>query len=388
MIGSDTGNPVFPVLLPGNQLQYDFNSSTQLQLFGSFPPGCIVDPLSYMGNEHASAVNRPIKRVREAEDTSRQQTHKICLNSNCYSDQTDRSASFVIKPYPVSIGLRLSNDDEGGNSSVTSASGRTTAALPAMLSLGDNLRNEIDRQKEEFDRFIRVQEEHMAKGVQEMKQRHMVSVLSAIEKGVGKQLMEKEIEIQNMNLKNMELIERIKQVATEVQSWHYRAKYNESLVNVLKSNLNKVIAQGAELGKEGCGDSEVEDVASSYVDQNNHVNLGGRVKSISGNNRGLTEQQISCRVCKGNEVSVLLLPCRHLCLCKYCEESTNLCPVCHSTKTTTVQVSGSPYSATDYSLGCEQTPLIYTQLGRNLMRVAIRRIEPTIPVLKSKGSTT
>ncbi|KAF3771598.1 hypothetical protein EJ110_NYTH60059 [Nymphaea thermarum] len=36
--------------------------------------------------------------------------------------------------------------------------------------------------------------------------------------------------------------------------------------------------------------------------------------------------------------SVLLLPCRHLCLCSGCAAAVDTCPICKSTKTATVQV--------------------------------------------------
>ncbi|MQM03331.1 hypothetical protein Taro_036113, partial [Colocasia esculenta] len=35
MFGGDNGNPVFPLFLGENQIQYDSNASTQLQLFGN-----------------------------------------------------------------------------------------------------------------------------------------------------------------------------------------------------------------------------------------------------------------------------------------------------------------------------------------------------------------
>lgn len=176
-----------------------------------------------------------------------------------------------------------------------------------------------------------MQEENIIKGVRELKQRQTVSFLSSIEKGVGKKLREKEFEIENMNRKNKELVERVKQVTMEVQSWHYRAKYNESLVNVLKSNLKQVLAQGAMQGKEGCGDSEVDD-AASYTD---HIQLG--VVGCSGNPTSM-KKQVNCRACKVREVCVLLLPCRHLCLCMDCEGFIDVCPVCQVMKTASVQV--------------------------------------------------
>ncbi|KAF2292763.1 hypothetical protein GH714_027923 [Hevea brasiliensis] len=248
-----------------------------------------------------SPMLRPNKRARETEDFSRQQKLQISLNYNIWQDEADRSAS-IPNPNPVSTGLRLSYDDDERNSSVTSASGSMTAAPSIILSLGDNFKTELDQQKEEFDQYIKIQvsllisnniayrwicglplhhnccciltEEHLAMGLRDMKQRHVASFLAAIEKGVSKKLQEKDLEIDNMNRKNKELIERIKQVAMEAQNWHYRAKYNESVVNVLKSNLQQAISQGPDQGREGFGDSEVDD-AASYIDPNNYLNVPG-----------------------------------------------------------------------------------------------------------------
>lgn len=171
----------------------------------------------------------------------------------------------------------------------------------------------------------------MIKGVRELKQRHTYSFLSAIEKGVGRKLHEKELEIENMNRKNKELVEKIKQVSMEVQSWHYKAKYNESIVNVLKNNIKQAVAQGAMHVKEGCGESEVDDAAS-------HTNVNYlSVVDCPGNPVSM-KKQMNCRACKVQEVSILLLPCRHLCLCKDCEGFIGACPICKVMKTASVQV--------------------------------------------------
>ncbi|XP_042500498.1 E3 ubiquitin-protein ligase BOI-like [Macadamia integrifolia] len=339
MFGGDNGNTVFPTFLEDNRVQCDcnaVNASTQLQLFGNFPAGYSVDPVSCVGNEHVTAMNRPAKQGREAEDILRQQSFQMSLKTNFCQHEANQSPSFP-NPIPVSTGLRLSYDDDERNSAVTFASGSIASALPVILSLGDNLRTEIDRQRKEFDHYIRVQEEHLIKGVWEMNQRHMASFLSSIEKRVCRKLCEKELEIENLNRKNRELVERIKHVAMEVQSWHYRAKYNELVVNVLKNNLKQAIAQGVDQAKEGCGDSGVDDAASSYIDYNNRLCvLGGHVNPVSGN-KGLKEQ-MTCKACKCKEVSILLWPCRHLCLCKDCEGFINVCPVCQSMKTLSIQV--------------------------------------------------
>lgn len=160
----------------------------------------------------------------------------------------------------------------------------------------------------------------------ELRQRQTISFLNTIKKGVSQKLQEKDIEIANMNRKNEELMERIKQVTTEVQSWHYKAKYNESIVDFLRNNLQQVMAQGAAThGKEGCGESEVDDAAS-------YTNVDAPGSSV------LAKKKIHCRACKAKEVSVVLLPCRHLCLCKDCEVFIDICPVCSVLKTASVQV--------------------------------------------------
>ncbi|KAG6650837.1 hypothetical protein I3843_06G065300 [Carya illinoinensis] len=334
MLGGNNGKLLLPAFLDENRFQYQTNASNQLQLFVSPPAGCNVDPVNFFGNEHITPIVRPNKRGRETEDISRQQKRQISLNYYACQDEADRSAS-ILNPNPVSTGLRLSYDDDERNSSVTSASGSMTAAPSIILSLGDNIKTELDRQKEEFDHFIKIQEEQLTKGVRDMEKRHAASFLAAMEKGVSKKLREKDIEIENMNCKNREVAERIRRVAMEAQNWHYRAKYNESIVSVLKNKLQQAISQGAEQVKEGFGDSEVDD-ATSYINPNNYPGIpGGPAKSFPRNNPGLGH---ICRACNTKEVSILLMPCRHLCLCKECEGSISVCPVCQFIKTASVEV--------------------------------------------------
>ncbi|GAV58373.1 zf-C3HC4_3 domain-containing protein [Cephalotus follicularis] len=329
MFGGDNSNPMFPVFVEENRFQYDTNGLNQLQLFGNYPVGW-VGPLNYMENEHATTLDRPTKRGREAESISRQLKQHISLKDNSRQDEGGLSGS-VFNPNPVSTGLKLSYEEDEHNSSATSVSESMTASLPVILSLGDNLKVEIDRQKEEFDQYIRLQEDNIVKGVRELKQRQTFSFLNAIEKGIGRKLHEKELEIENMNRKNQGLAERIKQVSMEVQSWHYKAKYNESVVNVLKSNLKQVMAQGAMHSKEGYGDSEADD-AASYTNRN-HIGFADAL-----GNPVFMKEQMNCRACKVKEVCVLFLPCRHLCLCKDCEVFINVCPVCRVMKTASVEV--------------------------------------------------
>lgn len=335
MLGGNNGNRLLPVFMDETQFQHQTNASNQLQLFGNLQAGCSVDPVNYFGNDHMSSMIQSNKRNKEMEDASKQRL-QISLNYNVQQDDVDRLAS-IPNPNPVSTGLRLSYDDDERNSSVTSASGSMTAPPSMILSLGDNIRTELDRQQEELDQYIKLQKEQLSKGVRDMKQKHMAALLTSIEKGISSKLKEKDMEIENMNRKNRELAERIKQVAVEAQSWHYRAKYNESVVNALRNNLQQAISQGAaEQGKEGFGDSEVDDDAS-YIDPNNFLNIP--VAPINPTYKSHQDMEnLTCRACKVKAVSMLLMPCRHLCLCKDCEGFISVCPVCQLVKTAGVEV--------------------------------------------------
>lgn len=117
----------------------------------------------------------------------------------------------------------------------------------------------------------------------------------------------------------------MKQLSVEVAAWQHRAKYNESMISALKLNLQKVYAQSRDNNREGCGDSEVDDTASCCN--------GGAInfQLMCKENKDMKEL-MTCRVCRVNEVSMLLLPCRHLCLCKDCESKLSFCPLCHCSK--------------------------------------------------------
>lgn len=324
MYGGNNGTPMPPLYVDENQLQYNSNASApQLQLFGAIPAGCSVDPTNYMGNNNVSSLTRSIKRAKETDDTMMQQKLQISLN-NIYQDEIERSVS-IPNPNAVSTGLKLSYDDDDHNSSVTTASG-SMSSLPVISSMGE-IRTEIESQKEEFDYFIRIQEEEFTKGMKELKQRHMVSFLNAIDKGVSQRIYKKQLEIDSINRRNKDLAYKIRQQAIEAQNWQYRARYNESVVHTLQTNLKQALAvqssaSNADQTREGCGDSEVDDAASSYYDpypQNN--------------------QNMNCRVCGRMEVSMLILPCRHLCMCKDCDSLVaDACPVCMATKTASVEV--------------------------------------------------
>ncbi|KAJ0254590.1 F83 protein [Hirschfeldia incana] len=334
MLGGKNDNP----LPQGSQFQYQSN---HLHLLGIRNTGYTIDPINYFANDNVAPMTRNhSKRSRETEindSIQRQQKLQISLNHNHHNNNNSVVQNEATKHNLVSTGLRLSYDDDERNSSVTCANGNVTT--PMFQSLGDDaIRLDFARQKEELDQFIKFQGDQLAKGVRDIKQRHVTSFVTALEKDMCKKLQEKDQEIKNMNKKNRELVEKIRQVGAEAQNWHYRAKYNESVVSALKVNLQQVMrSHGNNINasgvladhhrhqvKEGFGDSEIDDEAASY----NYMNIP-RMQNTTG---------MRCKSCKVKEVSVLLVPCRHLSLCKDCNVFTGVCPVCQSLKTSSVQV--------------------------------------------------
>ena len=149
--------------------------------------------------------------------------------------------------------------------------------------------------------------------------------LASVEDKILRKIRDKEAEVETINKRNSELEDQIKQLAVEVGAWQQRAKYNESMINALKYNLEQVCAHQSKDFKEGCGDSEVDDTASCC--NGGAVNLQLMLKE----NRQ-PKDLTACRVCKSSEACMLLLPCRHLCLCKECESKLSFCPLCQSSK--------------------------------------------------------
>lgn len=166
--------------------------------------------------------------------------------------------------------------------------------------------------------------DRLRQAILEKVQANQLHTISYFEEKVIQKLREKEAEVENINKKNVDLEMQMEQLALEANAWQQRAKYNESLINTLKFNLQQVYAQSKD-SKEGCGDSEVDDTASCCNGRATDFHLLCRDSNEMNN-------LMTCKVCRVNTVCMLLLPCKHLCLCKECESKHSTCPLCQSTK--------------------------------------------------------
>nr|GMC55046.1 probable BOI-related E3 ubiquitin-protein ligase 2 [Ipomoea batatas] len=157
-----------------------------------------------------------------------------------------------LQPRSVSTGLGLSLD----NGRLASSGDSSFLGLS-----GDDIERELQRQDAEIDRYIKVQGDRLRQAILEKVQANQLHTISYFEEKVIQKLREREAEVENINKKNVDLEMQMEQLALEANAWQQRAKYNESLINTLKFNLQQVYAQSKD-SKEGCGDSEVDDTAS------------------------------------------------------------------------------------------------------------------------------
>lgn len=221
----------------------------------------------------------------------------------------------------VSTGLGLSLDNGRMASSGDS---------PLLSFIGDDIDSELLRQDAEMDRFLKIQGDRLRQAVLEKVQANQLQTISLVEQKFLQKLREKEAEVESINKKNTELEERMEHLTMEANAWQQRARYNENMIATLELNLQQ-IHNHSRNSKEGCGDSEVDDTASCCNGRAIDFHLLCKEKNDS-------KQVMTCKVCHVNEISMLLLPCKHLCLCKDCESRLSYCPLCHSSKFIGVEV--------------------------------------------------
>ncbi|KAJ4899871.1 E3 ubiquitin-protein ligase BOI [Raphanus sativus] len=185
-----------------------------------------------------------------------------------------------------------------------------------------------NQQQSEIDRYVAQQTEKLRIEV-ETRQRTQTRILaSTFQNAIAKKLKEKDDEIVRMRNLNWILQERVKSLYVENQIWRDMAQTNEAHANNLRTNLDQVLAQVQTLPT---APTVVEDDAESSC--GSCVEGGEGIKAVGA----------SCKLCGEREASVLVLPCRHLCLCTVCGSALlQTCPVCDSVMNASVHVNISP----------------------------------------------
>lgn len=167
--------------------------------------------------------------------------------------------------------------------------------------------------------------ERMRAEMMEGKIRFARQVISLVDEKVSRRMRAKDEEIEQMKKLNLALEEKMKALATENQVWQYLAQTNEAAADALRANLQHVLAQ--------------QRVGLLDDDDRRVLPDGDDAGSCCGDNFEEVGSTATCRSCSAHEASVLLLPCRHLCLCATCARATDTCPICRCCRTGSVNVN-------------------------------------------------
>ncbi|MCO5586006.1 hypothetical protein L7F22_039943 [Adiantum nelumboides] len=232
----------------------------------------------------------------------------------------------------VSTGLCLASFDDDGSSVTTSS---RLDIGPACI-IGDELAALLVSQQNELRQLFKAHADRLQNTLKERNHLHSQAFLSRVEDEMSRRLRDEDAELGRVRRHNSELEERIKRLSLQMHVWQSKARSYESMVSVLRVNLQQaMLHQSREQVKlEGCGDSDADDAASKHIDETSDDQ---HTRAMTMRERK-AEVLRACKRCRVKEVTVLLLPCMHLCVCHDCKLDVERCPICTRPKSAFIEV--------------------------------------------------
>ncbi|XP_016433739.1 BOI-related E3 ubiquitin-protein ligase 1 isoform X1 [Nicotiana tabacum] len=296
----------------------------------------ILDHTQMLFNPRAAGSNHSCKRRREI-TTNTTSTTAAAMNPLISSMQSqpqqqliDLTQLHTHQPNVVSTGLRLASGQQlqqhQHQQKHHSRSPQSSQSSAFYSILTEDFSTIIKQQRDEIEHILHVQREQLRRTLEEKRRTHYRALLGTVEETMARQLKEKEAEVEKAVRRNAELEARAAQLSAEAQAWQARARAEEFTAATLQAQLQQAMINN---GAGGCNahlpesdGGEAEDAESVYVDLDRVVESTGP----------------SCKACRKRVASVVLLPCRHLCVCTDCDAALQACPLCLSIRTSSVEV--------------------------------------------------
>ncbi|XP_004231579.2 BOI-related E3 ubiquitin-protein ligase 1 [Solanum lycopersicum] len=220
--------------------------------------------------------------------------------------------------------------------------------IPSLSFVGDDVLPLVQQYQLDINSIISHHTKKIRLELEEQQKHQSRMLVSAVSERVMKKMKEKDEQIQRIGKINQVLQEKLKTLYMENQLWRDLAQTNEATANSLRSNLEQVLAHvtderlSVEEDAESCCGSSSSSNNNNNNEEEEDGNGGeeeeGGVRILAG--EAQDKRNRMCRRCGERESCVLLLPCRHLCLCTVCGSSLqDVCPVCNSNMNATVHVN-------------------------------------------------
>ncbi|KAL5551251.1 hypothetical protein UlMin_001427 [Ulmus minor] len=310
-------------------------------------PGGFLDQSPMIFNNGGAGSN-PRKRGREVSAATGITTpiNPFSLQQSQPPQLIDLSQLHNQQPNVVSTGLRLSFGDQQQQQQQQLQHhhnhhqqqlqqhqnlSHSSSSSSFISILAEDFASQIKQQRDEIDQFLHAQGEQLRRTIAEKRQRHYRALLGAAEETIVRSLREKEAEAEKVSRRNAELEARAAQLSVEAQVWQAKARAQEATAASLQAQLQQAIMSGGSahdrrgleegIACAGGAEGQAEDAESAYIDPD-RVSASGP----------------SCKVCRKRVASVVLLPCRHLCLCTECDQVAQACPLCLSLRNSSVEV--------------------------------------------------
>ncbi|BFG31187.1 hypothetical protein CerSpe_174600 [Prunus speciosa] len=335
---------------PSNILFLNRNSQEGLDYSLQAQPGGYLDQSHMLFNNGGGVNNTTNQRKRGRETSAATEISPSILPFSLQQQSQPPPPQLIDlsqlhshnhnNPNVVSTGLRLSFGDQQQQQQQqqqqfqqhhNQQQQQQSSALFSVLT--EDFATQIKHQRDELDQFLQAQGEQLQRTLAEKRQRHYRALLNAAEESIARRLREKEVEVEKATRRNAELEARAAQLSVEAQVWQAKARAQQATAVTLQAQLQQammssgfVTAQDSRRGDDGVASSagvegQAEDAESAYIDPER-----------------VTMSAPSCKACRKRVASVVILPCRHLCLCTECDQMAQACPLCLCMRNSSVEV--------------------------------------------------